>query len=33
VIGRLFINSGFARNGGMAGNVLLAFGDRRQQQE
>ena len=24
--GRVFVNSGYARNGGMAGNVLLAFG-------
>jgi polyvinyl alcohol dehydrogenase (cytochrome) len=24
--GMLFVNSGYARNGGMAGNVLLAFG-------
>ena len=23
--GMLFVNSGYARNGGMAGNVLLAF--------
>jgi hypothetical protein len=24
--GMVFVNSGYARNGGMAGNVLLAFG-------
>jgi polyvinyl alcohol dehydrogenase (cytochrome) len=24
--GMLFVNSGYGRNGGMAGNVLLAFG-------